>query len=35
MTKDKSSEIHMGEPIVKSVDFEKLLAIKNDSKRYF
>ena len=31
MTKDKSSEIHIGESIIKSSDCEKLLGIKIDS----
>ena len=31
MTKDKSSEIHVGESIIKSSDCEKLLGIKIDS----
>ena len=35
MTKDKSSEIHIGEIIVKSGDCEKLLSVKIDSKLYF
>ena len=32
MTKDKSSEIHIGESIVKSSYCEKVLGIKTDSK---
>ena len=28
MTKDKSSETHVGESIIKSSDFEKVLGIK-------
>ena len=35
MTKDKSSEIHLGESIIKSCDCKKLLGIKIDSKRNF
>ena len=35
MTKDKSSEIHIGESIVKSSDFEKVLGIKIDLKLLF
>ena len=35
ITKDKSSEIHIGEPIIKSSDGEKLLGIKIDSKLHF
>ena len=35
MTKDKSSEIHISESIIKSSDFEKLLGIKIDSKLHF
>ena len=34
-TKDKSSEINIGESIVKSSDCEKVLGIKIDSKLYF
>ena len=32
MTKDKSSELHKGESIIKSSDFAKLLGIEIDSK---
>ena len=32
ITKNNSSEIHVGEPIIKSSDCEKLLGIKIDSK---
>ena len=35
MTKDKSSEIHIGESIIKSSDCEKLLCTKIDSKFHF
>ena len=35
MTKDKSSEIHLGESIIKSCDCKKLLGIRIDSKRNF
>ena len=35
MTRDKSSEIHIGESIVKSSDCEKVLGIKIDSKLHF
>ena len=35
MTKDKSSEIHIGKSIMKSSDCEKLLCIKIDSKLHF
>ena len=35
MTKDKSSEIHVGESIIKSSNCEKLLGIKIDSKLHF
>ena len=35
MTKDKSSEIHIGEIIIKSGDCEKLLDVKIDSKLHF
>ena len=35
MTKDKSSEIHIGEFIIKSSDCEKLLGINIDSKLTF
>ena len=35
MTKDKSSEIHVGESIIKSSGCEKLLGIKIDSKLHF
>ena len=35
MTKDKSSEIHIGESIIKSSDCEKLPGIKVDSKLPF
>ena len=35
ITKDKSSEIHIGESIIKSSDCEKLLDIKIDSKLHF
>ena len=35
ITKDKSSEIHIGESIIKSSDCEKLLRIKIDSKLHF
>ena len=34
-TKDKSSEIHIGESIIKSSDCEKLLCTKIDSKFHF
>ena len=33
--KDKSSEIHIGEPISKSSGCEKVLGIKLHSKLYF
>ena len=35
ITKDKSSEIHIGEPIIKSSDCEKLLDIKINSELHF
>ena len=35
MRKDKSLETHIGESIIKSSDYEKLLGIKVDSKRHF
>ena len=35
MTEDKSSEIHVGESIIKSSDFEKILGIRIDSKLHF
>ena len=35
MTKDKSSEIHIGEIIIKSGDCEKLLGVTVDSKLHF
>ena len=35
ITKDKSSEIHVGESIIKSRDCEKVLDIKIDSKLNF
>ena len=35
ITKDKSSEIHIGEFIIKSRDCEKVLDIKIDSKLNF
>ena len=35
ITKDESSEIHIGECIIKSSDCEKLLNIKTDSKLHF
>ena len=35
ITKDKSSEIHICESIIKSSDCEKLLGIKIDSKLHF
>ena len=35
ITKDKSSEIHIAESIIKSSDCEKLLGIKIDSKLHF
>ena len=35
MSKDKSSEIHIGENIVKNDDCEKLLGVKIDSKLHF
>ena len=35
MTKDKSSEIHIGESIVKSSGCEKVLDNKIDSKLHF
>ena len=35
MSKDKYSEIHIGESIIKSSDFERLLGIKIDSKLRF
>ena len=35
MSKDNSSEIHIGESIIKSSDCEKLLCIKTDSKLIF
>ena len=35
MTKDKSSEIHIGESAVKSSGCEKVLGIKIDSKLQF
>ena len=35
ITKDKSSEIHIGESIIKRSDCEKLVDIKIDSKLHF
>ena len=35
ITKDKSSEIHIGQSIIKSSDCEKLPDIKIDSKLHF
>ena len=35
MTKNKSSEIHISEIIIKSGDCEKLLGVKTDSKLHF
>ena len=35
MTKDKSSEIHIGDSIIKSSDHRKPLGIKIDSKLHF
>ena len=35
ITKDKDSEIHIGESIIKSSDCEKLLGIKIDPKLCF
>ena len=35
MTKDKSSEIHIGKVIIKSGDFKKPLDVITDSKPYF
>ena len=35
MTKDKSSEIHIGESVIRSSDSEKLLDLKTDSKLHF
>ena len=35
LSKDKSSEIHVGESIIKSADCEKLLGIKINSKLRF
>ena len=35
MSKDKSSEIHIGESIVKSSGCEKVVGIKIDSKLHF
>ena len=35
MTKNKSSEIHLGEIIIKSDDCEKLLGAKIDLKFHF
>ena len=35
ITKDKSSEIHIGEPIIKSSDCEKLLDVKINSELHF
>ena len=32
MGKDKSSEIHLGESIIKNSNYEKLISIKIDSK---
>ena len=32
MSKDKSSEIHISESIIKSSDYKKLIGIKIDSK---
>ena len=34
-SKDKSSEIHIGQSIIKSSDCEKLLGIKIDLKLHF
>ena len=35
ITKDKSSEIHIGESIIRSSEYEKLRDIKIDSKLHF
>ena len=35
ITKDKSSEIHISESIIKSSDWRKILDIEIDSKLYF
>ena len=35
MTKNKSSEIHIGESVFKSSSCEKVLGIKIDSKLHF
>ena len=35
ITKDKSSEIHIGQSIIKSSDCKKLLDIKINSKLHF
>ena len=35
MSKDKSSEVHIGEPIMKNSNSEKLLRIKIDSNFIF
>ena len=35
ITKDKSSEIHIGDSIIESSDCKKLLGIKIDSKLHF
>ena len=35
MTKDESSETHIGKSIIKSSDIEKLLNIKINPKLYF
>ena len=35
MTKDKSSEIHIGEYTVKSIGYEKVLGTKIHSKLHF
>ena len=35
IAKDKSSEIHIGESVIKNRDCEKLVDIKIDSKHHF
>ena len=35
MTYDKSSEIHIGESVIRISDSEKLLGLKIDSKLHF
>ena len=35
MNKDKSSEIHVGESMIRSSDYEELLGIEIDSKPHF